>query len=209
MSIFPFTLWHGTSAHFLPMMEEHGLGGHNPMADWRVLEFLTVAMEILDVADDDFNHPDIMELMPIMSAVKGGANGMNFEYGDVYVAGGCEKAADYAINAPELISFVRTVLDVDDRIGAGLVRDGLPDYPELAKFLGLKPKPVVLKLPPLLLSLFQTEKGGVVQFPTNFNYEARKAFYSQMAYRLTTTIPFEGVEVVDVSGHKKINQFIA
>jgi hypothetical protein len=201
MSMFPFTLWHGTSAHFLPMMEEHGLGGQNPMADWRVLEFLTVAMEILDEADDDLNHPDTLELMPILSAVKGGANGMNFEYGDVYVAGGCHRAADYAMNAPELISFVRTVLEVGDRRGDCSVRNGLSGHAELVKFLGFKPRPVVLKLPPLPLSLFQEEDGGEVHFPTNFNYEADKVLYSQMAYRLTTTIPFEGIEVVDVSGH--------
>jgi hypothetical protein len=74
----------------------------------------------------------------------------------------------------------------------------LLDYQELAKFLVLEPKPVVLKLPPLPLSLFQSEKGGAVHFPA----KASEAFYSQMAYRLTTTIPFEGIEVVDVSGHK-------
>jgi hypothetical protein len=200
--MFPFTLWHGTSAHLLPTIQKHGLGGRYPMADWRVLDFLTLALKILDVADDDFNHPDIMELMPIMSAVKGGAIGMNFEYGDVYVAGGCHRAADYAMNAPELISFVRTVLEIADRQGDTSVRDGLSGHTELVEFLGFEPRPVVLKLPPLPLSLFQNEKGGLVQFPSNFNYEARKAFYSQMAYRLTTTIPFEGIEVVDVSGHK-------
>jgi len=202
MSLFPFTLWHGTSAHFLPMMKEHGLGGSNPMADWRVMDFLADALKILDVAEDDFAHPDILDLQPIMAAVKGGAAGLNFEYGDVYVAGGYDKAAYYASIAPELVSFVRTVLEVANRRGDSSVREGLSVYARLEAFVGLAPKPIVLKLPPLPLSLFQDERGGEVQFPANFTGEVSEAFYSQMAYRLTTVIPFEGIEVVEVSDHK-------
>lgn len=126
---------------------------------------------------------------------------MNFEYGHVYVAGGYHKAADYALNAPELMSFARTVLEVADRRRDGSLRSGLSDYPQLAEFLSLEPKPVVLKLPPVPMSVVEAEKGGEVQFPADTTNEVGNAFYSQMAYRVTSTIPFDEIEVFDASDH--------
>lgn len=104
MTLFPFSLWHGTSAHLLPAIREHGLGGRNLMTEWGVMDFLKRALPQVGVDENDFHDPDILDLMPIHAAVKGGAAGMNFEYGSVYVAGGYDKAAIYAQTAPELIS---------------------------------------------------------------------------------------------------------
>jgi hypothetical protein len=199
--MFPFTVWHGTSAHLLPKIQEYGLGGRNPMADWRVMEFLMLALETLNYDEYDFAHPDCIDLMSIKAASKGGAKGMNFEYGDVYVAGGYQKAANYAVNAPELISFVRTVLEVADRRRDNSVRSGLSDYPQIAGFISLASKPVVLKLPPLPMAVVATENGGQIKFRADTTGEAGKAFLSQMSYRLTSKIPFDEIEVLDASDH--------
>ncbi len=201
MSMFPFTLWHGTSAHLLPTIKEHGLGGRNVMEDWRVIDFLKWAWEIVGDAYD--NHYDDLDLFVIKSAIGGTATHMNFEYGDVYVAGGFHKAADYSLNSPELMSFVKAIMEAADRIQESSLRNGLSNYPEIAEFLSLAPKPVVLKLPPMPMSAIASEKGGEVQFPSDPTNGAAKAFYSQMAYRVTSVVPFDGIEVFDTSDHKR------
>jgi hypothetical protein len=203
MTDFPLTLWHGTSAHLLPTIKEYGLGGRNVMADWRVMDFIQSAVPFVDVADGDFGHPDYVPLMSVKAAAKGGADGMNFEYGDVYVAGGFQKAADYSLNSPELMSLVRTVLDISDRRNVGAVRDRLADYPELRDFLALEPSPIVLKLPPVPANIVQNEGGGEVPLLERVGDKVTNIMFAQLGFRLTSVVPFDGIEVIDTKDHKR------
>ncbi len=171
------------------------------MEDWRVIDFLKWSWEIVGDAYD--NHYDDLDLFVIKSAIDDTATHMNFEYGDVYVAGGYHKAATYSLNSPELISFVRAMLEAADRLHDSSLRNGLSGYPELAEFLSLAPEPVVLKLPPLPMSIISNEKGGEVHFPVDPTDDIAKPLYSQMAYRVTSVIPFQGMEVFDTSNHKR------
>jgi hypothetical protein len=204
MTQFPFPLWHGTSAYLLPAIREHGLGGRNLMAQWRVMDFLERAFPQVGVDENDFHDPDILDLMPIRAAINGGAAGMNFEYGSVYVAGGYDKAAAYAQTAPELISFVRILLEVAKRRGLTSVSDGLEDFPEVREFLKLEPKPVVLKLSPVLMAHVQNERGEKITVPQDAMHSLGKnQFWSQVGFRLTEVIPFERIEVIDASNHHR------
>jgi hypothetical protein len=204
MKLFPFTLWHGTSAHLLPTIKEHGLGGRHVMAEWGVMDFLKWAFPQIGVAEYDFDDPDCMELMPIRSAVNGGSAGLNFEYNSVYLAGGYDKAADYAQTAPELVSFVRTIQQVAERRGIHSISRGLADYPELTEFLKLDIKPVVLKLPPLPQTLIQNERGGPAGMPSaSDDGGVNMHLWSQIAFRLTEVIPFQGIEVIDASNDQR------
>jgi hypothetical protein len=207
MNNFPLTLWHGTSAHLLPTIKEHGLGGRNIMQDWRVMAFLQWALHFVDVDDTDFAHPDYIPLLSVKAAAKGGAAGMNFEYGDVYVAGGFDKAADYSLNAPELMSLARTVLDISDRRGVGEVRDGLADYPEIRDFLALEPSPVVLKLPPVPKDMVKSERGGDVPFLNRLGDERANIRLAQLGFRLTSVVPFNEIEVIDTKDHQRVYVF--
>lgn len=203
MKLFPLTLWHGTSAHLLPLIREHGLGGRNVMADWRVMDFLEWAFPQVGVAEYDFHDPDYLDLLPIRAAVDGGAAGMNFEYGSVYVAGGYDRAADYAQSAPELISFVRILLDVAGRREMPSISDGLERFPELHQFLRQEPRPIVLKLPPTPMALIRDERGGPLLMPEQIlEVSADSPEWSQAGFRIAAVVPFEGIEVIDASAHQ-------
>ena len=201
MKFFPLTLWHGTSAHLLPTIEEHGLGGRNVMQDWRVMEFIQWALPLNDV--EDLAHPDYLLLLPIKAAAKGGAGGMNFEYGDLYVAGGFHKAADYALKAPELMSFVQTLLDVADDRGVDAVREGLAEFPEIRDFVSLAPRPVVLKLPPIPVGMVELEKGGAIPMLDKMAADPTSVLFAQIAFRLKTVVPFDEIEVIDTRDHER------
>jgi hypothetical protein len=200
--LFPIPLWHGTSAHLLPLIKEHGLGGRNVMADWNVMEFLASTFPHLKVGEFDFADPDYPDLMPIRSAIGGGAAGMNFEYGHVYLAGGYDRAADYAQNAPELVSFAKVILDAAQRRGIGAVQERLASYPELEEFLMRDPAPVVLKLPPVPFSWIKDEKGGEKVLSSRDLDDSDMSIWSQVGFRLTEVIPFDGIEIIDARDHE-------
>lgn len=193
--MFPHTLWHGTSAHLLPLIEEHGLGGRNVMADWRVMEFLQRAFPLLGFDDQNYSDPDYMDLLPIQAAVRGGAAGMNFVYGDVYATGGYDKAAVYAQTAPELLSFARTVVEVAHRRELTAIPNELANYPQIADFLNRDPTPVVLKLPPVPMSSLRNENGGDCPFDKFANGQVGEAMFSQWAFRVDAVIPLSELEV--------------
>lgn len=193
--MFPHPLWHGTSAHLLPLIEEHGLGGRNVMADWRVMEFLQWAFPLLGFDDRNYSDPDYMDLLPIQAAARGGAVGLNFVYGDVYATGGYYKAASYAQRAPELLSFARAVIDVANRRGLVAIPEELANYPEIAEFLSLDPAPVVLKLPPVPMSSLRSEDGGDCPFDIFVESGVEEAMLAQWTFRVDAVIPLSEVEI--------------
>lgn len=193
--MFPHPLWHGTSAHLLPLIEEHGLGGRNVMAVWRVMEFLQWAFPLLGFDDQNYSNLDDVELLPIQAAVRGGAAGMNFVYGDVYVTGGYDKASEYAQTAPELLSFARTVVEVAQRKELTPITDRLANFPQIAEFLALAPAPVVLKLPPVPMSSLRSEDGGDCPFDMFAECGVGEALLAQFAFRVDGVIPMNEIEV--------------
>ncbi len=197
--MFPHTLWHGTSAHFLPLIEEHGLGGRNVMSDWRVMDFLRWAFPQLGFDDQDYTDPGYGDLIAIKAAARGGAVGMNFEYGDVYAVGGYDRAADYARTAPELLSFVRTVVEVANRNKINTILGELANYPKIKEFLSLDPAPVVLKLPPISMSSLRSEDGGDCPFDLFVDGPVGDALLSQFAFRVEAAIPLNQMEVLTVA----------
>lgn len=199
MTIFRHALWHGTSAHLLPLIEEHGLGGRNMMADWRVMDFLQWAFAQLGFDDQNYSDPDYMDLLPIQAAVRGGAAGMNFVYGDVYATGGYDKAAVYAQTAPELLSFARTVVEAAQRIELTAIPNELAHYPEISEFLSLDPAPVVLKLPPVPMSSLRSEGGGDCPFDMFAEGRVGELLLSQFAFRVDAVIPLKEVEVLPLA----------
>lgn len=200
--MFPHPLWHGTSAHLLPLIEEHGLGGRNVMADWCVMEFLQWSFAQLGFDDQNYSDPDYMDLLPIRAATRGGAAGMNFVYGDVYVTGGYDKAAAYAQTAPELLSFARTLVEVAQRRELTAITDRLANYRQIAEFLALDPAPVVLKLPPVPMSALRSEDGGDWPFDMFVESGVGEAMLAQWAFRVDAVIPMADLVPIPVNCHE-------
>jgi|GEM_PF-6620139 len=198
MTMLPVTLWHGTSGHLLTLIEQHGLGGMDVMESWRVLPFLKWAFPKLQFDDRSFGDDDFLDLLSIRAAVNGGAAGMNFVYGDVYAAGGLQKASTYAQTAPELLSFVRTVVKIADRRGLALVRTELGGYPEIDKFLRLDPKPVVLELSAVPMSSVTLERGGALSSSLFENDSVSQISLAQTGFRICANIPFSDIKVLEL-----------
>ena len=197
MTLFPHPLWHGTSAHLLPMIEEYGLGGRNVMAEWRVMDFLAEVFPQLNYNRFDYSDPDHNKKMLINACLQRTNAGMNFLYGHLYVAGGYARAASYASYAPELISYVFWALDMADRYGLPMIRDRLSAFPEIAAFVEQPPKPVVLKLPLVPLLALEDEKGGPIM-PLLWDEDPAVAsiLLDQSSFRLNTVIPLREVELI-------------
>lgn len=198
MTIFPHHLYHGTSGHLLLLIEEHGLGGRNLMAEWRVMDFLRLAFPVLRYDPYNFNDADHEIKSKIRKTLEdGGGAGMNFEYGDLYATGGYARAARYAGYGPELIDFVRKSLEIADGYGVSDVRGALEDFPEIAEFVGKPQSPVVLKLPLLPKSVLEKEKGGSVDFDFITDPNHIDAILPQWSFRVKAVIPFSDIEVLE------------
>jgi len=198
MTYFPRTLWHGTSAHLLPMIKKHGLGGRNAMSQLRIMDFIQEAFPHVGFDDTDFSNPDYMDLLPVQAAVRGGATGMNFEYGDLYVTGGYHKAAIYAQSAPELVSFAKTIIEIGRRESNNAIEDALADFPDAKDFLGLSYAPIVLKLPKLPIDRVEDERGCPLTFSDMLEDRVSEAKMSQRAFRVKGVVPFNELEVIEV-----------
>lgn len=198
MTLFPHHLYHGTSAHLLPFIEEHGLGGRNLMSEWRVMEFLRLAFPALRYDPNNFNDPDHTVKSIIWKTLEGGGAGMNFEYGDLYATGGYDRAARYASYGPELIDFVRKSLEIADGFGDADVRTALEDFPEIGNFIEKPQSPVVLKLPLLPKSLIEDENGGKIDFDLITDPDFGDDLLAQWSFRVKAMIPLSEIEVLDV-----------
>lgn len=165
------------------------------MRDWRVMEWLAEAFQHLEFDDQNFDDCDYLELLPIWSAIRGGAAGMNFEYGDLYAAGGFEKAASYAETAPELLSFAKTVLEKANQRGITHVKELLIGFPELAGVIVLESKPVVLKLPSIDADRVRLENGNFVPKEITESVHSMVG-WTQISFRVDGIIPFRELEVI-------------
>jgi len=184
----PVTLWHGTSAHLLPIIKQHGLGGQNILAEWKVMEFLKWTYKNLDKGEpNDYAHNDYGDLMTIRFALDD--NKKNFEYGDLYVTGQYRKAESYSRRAPELLDLVRLAVNIARRQNKSIVEQKLESYDKIKNFLSLPAKPIVIELPPILLTNLKRENGShlINELKLNMHYLEIESF------RLNTIISFNDI----------------
>jgi len=95
--LFPIPLYHGTSTLFLKDILELGLGGKNPLKEWRVLEFAEKIWPLVEnsLADDVQLAQKIQTFGKMVEQTSGE---MNFQHGDTYLTPEASTAMRYAIN---------------------------------------------------------------------------------------------------------------
>ena len=121
-SDFQVPLYHGTSTLFLNGILEHGLGGWNPIQEWRVIEF---ARELLPhihqhLGPDDALMQKICSFGLMANQVSAG---LNYQHGNVYLSPSRSQAIGYTISkrwGSELLSYSLDFLDE-------LVRRNVPE----------------------------------------------------------------------------------
>lgn len=122
-----FPLYHGTCTLFLESIAQHGLGGWDPIKEWRVLECLH---KLIPIAEK--NRHRSLEITKLLAAIEPMARqvnaGLNFQHGAVYLSPSRFTAVRYATGkkkGSELISYTTSMLDELGRLDLEEVKQGL------------------------------------------------------------------------------------
>jgi hypothetical protein len=149
MADLEFPLYHGTSTLFLESIAEHGLGGWDPIKEWRVLECLR---KVLPIAEKHAGRSEIIRshIGNARSMAEQVNAGLNFQHGSVYLSPSKETAVRYACGkkkGSELIS--RTVLLIEElvRLDVEDVVKGLfHEFPEVFYLQDIDAAPVLIQV---------------------------------------------------------------
>ena len=149
MADLEFPLYHGTSTLFLESIAQHGLGGWDPIKEWRVLECLR---KVLPIAERHAGRSEIIlsHIGNARSMAEQINAGLNFQHGSVYLSPSKETAVRYACGkkkGSELIS--RTVLLIEElvRLNVEDVVKGLfHEFPEVFYLQDIDAAPVLIQV---------------------------------------------------------------
>jgi len=162
MADLEFPLYHGTSTLFLESIAQHGLGGWDPIKEWRVLECLR---KVLPIAEKHAGRSEIIRSHignARLMAEQVNA-GLNFQHGGVYLSPSKETAVRYACGkkkGSELIS--RAVLLIEElvRLNIGEVKADLyQEFPEVFHLQDIDAAPVLICIPQLDPDMLLSERG--------------------------------------------------
>ena len=157
-----FPLYHGTSTLFLERILEVGLGGANPIADWKVIEFANeIHPLVVEHLSDDIEFKQRIASFGRMTRQESAA--WNFQHGDTYASASREVAIRYAVNkryGSEILTYTLDFLQ-------GLLRHNVPGvadqlfrrYPHIFRMLDVSPAPLLIRLVNLQASGLVTEHG--------------------------------------------------
>ena len=199
MAQLAFPLYHGTCTLFLESIAQHGLGGRDPVKEWRVLECLR---KVLPLAEKQAGRSEFIRqhLGTTRSMVAQVNAGLNFQHGAVYLSPSQDTAIRYACGkkkGSELIS--RTVLLIEEliRLNLGEVKiDLYHEFPEVFHLQDIDAAPVLIQVNDVSVTNLLSERGespddhltklrGLqVRFPDNWEQLSQ-----QLNFRLLQPIP--------------------
>jgi hypothetical protein len=162
MAKLDFPLYHGTCTLFVESIGKHGLGGWDPIKEWRVLECLQKVLPIAEkhAASSEIIRNNIGNAQLMAKQVNGG---LNFQHGAVYLSPSRETAVRYACGkkkGSELIS--RTILLIEELCRLKVVDecgDISQEYPDLLNVLTIDPAPVLVQIPQVDTDMLLSERG--------------------------------------------------
>lgn len=159
----PIPLYHGTSSLFLGSIIKFGLGGRNPIADWKVLEF---AKTILPLVEEHLAHRDDFKVKvgSFRFMVEQKSEAMNFQHGDTYLSPAASTAVRYAVNeryGSELLTYTLDFLEELRRQKINGVSDTLYQrYPHIFEKLDISPAPLLIRIDGVPASALLAEDGS-------------------------------------------------
>ncbi len=205
MSKLDFPLFHGTCTLFLERIAQHGLGGWDPVKEWRALECLR---EMVPLVEANQHRSEVLQthLSTTLIMAAQSAEGQNFQHGQVYLSPTEQTAVRYACSkrkGSELISRVVLLAEELERLKVAEVEhDFAPRYPELFALRDIDAAPVLVRIDGVTERMLLSEKGGS---PDKFlglireRLQADPAGYQlstqQFNFRLTRAIPVEAIKV--------------
>jgi len=157
------SLYHGTSTIFLNSIIKNGLGGFNPVNDWKLLD---LSREVFELSEKHLKGTAFFELNSGSFeniSKQSNDNNANFQHGDIYLSPTRFTAARYAINSAfgsEIltcsIDFIRELIKMDIEY----VKVELPKkYPGIFRLLALVPSPLLIEVTSVDSMLLLNEHG--------------------------------------------------
>jgi hypothetical protein len=209
-------LYHGTSTLFLESISKHGLGGKNPVEEWKILE---LAQEVYKISSNHLEGWDCFDNRKFSFGMmtEQVAGGFNWQHGDAYVSPSKRVAIGYAIGkrfGSELLTYTLDWLEELIRREIPGVKDSLfRRFPEAFSCIEASPSPILIELQNIPKSSLVAEDGGDPS--ANFNSiasisapdpEIQEILLGVNNFRLKASAPVEDqkylfINVVDSNPH--------
>lgn len=159
----PIPLYHGTSSLFLQGIIRSGLGGANPLADWKVLEFARLIYPLVEKhlsAQEDF----MVKSQSFRFMVEQKSASSNFQHGETYLSPTLSTAVRYAANkrlGSELLTYTLDFLSELIRLKVPGLSDKLyQDYPQILEKLDISAAPLLIQAENVDPAALVAENGG-------------------------------------------------
>lgn len=194
-------LFHGTSTLFLDSIIKNGLGGINPVDDWKLLDLCKEVYELseqhLKGTENKLYEKSAFSFKKMAEQSNGGA--FNFQHGDTYLSPSKQTAVQYAIRkeyGSELltytIDFLKELLNKDIPY---VKKDLFRKFPKIFGLINAKPAPLLVQLKNVNVSSLLSEHGeepkhnlDEMQEMMNESKEMYDAVTQQTNFRLTAPV---------------------
>jgi hypothetical protein len=192
-------LYHGTSSIFYESIVKHGLGGRNVIQEFKVIELLSILVELCDA-----HLEPVDEWAPRMYSARNvvGQNvtsgGWNYRHGGVYLTPTRSLAARYAYDMSFGSEAIHYFMRLYERLGAekpDLLESVSDSAAPLIAFVSKPGVPLVIEVKEVPISVLRTESGEDpaprLQMLENLLNRKDKALFSVISQRLNfeTTKP--------------------
>jgi hypothetical protein len=200
----PVPLYHGTSTLFLSSIVEFGLGGRNPIKEWRVLEFAKAIYPLVAkhlAIEDDW----MVKAQSFKWMVEQRSAAMNFQHCETYLSASPLTAVRYALNkrcGSELLSYTLDFLAELARLKVDGVCDQLYRiYPHIFEQLDTSPAPLLIQIDGIAPAAIMAENGRDPEPILNQIHEVMqkspdlRILLQQANFRLKGSVPSDELKV--------------
>lgn len=192
-------LFHGTSTLFLDSIIHFGLGGLNPVAEWKLFDLSKEVYQLSEqhLKDTQLFNVSSFSFKKMIEQSNSGA--FNFQHGDTYLSPSKQTAVNYVINkeyGSELlsytISFLKELLNKDISY---VKKDLAIKFPKIFGLIKVKPSPLLIQVKNVKASSLLNEHGedpkhnlDQMQKMMNERKELYEPLMQQTNFRLTTPV---------------------
>jgi hypothetical protein len=198
-------LYHGTSTVFLDSIIQNGLGGVNPVAEWKLLE---LSKAVYDLSEQHLKGTQMFQArsdsfkMMTEQAICGT---LNYQHGDTYLSPSKFTAARYAISkryGSEILSYTIDFLNEFLSLDIKYVKSDLfRKYPEIFGLIETCPSPLLIQVSNVNVASLLSEQGGdpeanlqLIKRMMTESKDVSDAVLQQVNFRLTSPMQLDDLK---------------
>jgi hypothetical protein len=187
------SFYHGTSSIFLPLIEEHGLGGFNIFEKFNLEELLKQLCDFLEVNKEKSEWWQLNDYICIVMLDNKVTNGnMNFRYGDLYITPSTYTATRYAQSNQYGSEYLTTVIlayEAVKEISESMAEEIIPTHHILNDFINSNPEPILITITNVNKKFLSTERGDDLDEQLEFIQNTDEVFWQQSNFTISKIIP--------------------